>query len=290
MVEEAIDNLKSTLETYGIDIVQPLALSWYNGCLPEHALASQILPATLKQNSDDALTLLVGNSKALWPKFLAFCASDPWILDIPHPLNRYIERSVITALDQVFIPAVLPPSSTSSSTSSLSEYYSIYWSHETAKNLRGGEGYVAMQRMAECSGLAFLDHTSHLSFHPKLGPWFSLRCAVVIYGVSTDLLTKPTPLSCMLDDETMANVKAAAKIAFTSTEEINKGGVGTGEDETLPEIKDVRKGWKKWLAVRDASAPEHPYRYSDEQILYHYTGNRQLLRELVVEPRNKSSE
>lgn len=260
-------------------------------------MASQIpLPTSEITDDDvealdvDALTLLIGNSKAIWPKFLAYCASDTSILDHPHPLNAYIERSINAALE-IFLPLM-------SSSSSQNQLYKIYWSHSTA-NLRGGEGFVAMQRMAECSGLAFLDHTSHLSFHPKFGPWFSLRCAIVFSGdvgssasplggsldTFTKVLTKPTPLRCPLDDATMDAVKSAAVIAFSASQnDANKeeDGVVAVEKKDLPGMKDVRAGWEKWLAVRDAAAPGHPYRYSRDQILYHYTGNRDLLRELVL--------
>jgi methylmalonic aciduria homocystinuria type C protein len=292
-MEEAISIFKSTLETYGIDILQPLALSWYNNCLPEHALASQIpLPPSptaeySTTTKDDALTLVIGNSKAIWPKFLECCASDSSILNDPHPLNAYMERSINTALAQSFPPSFL------SSSSPVYGIYKIYWSHTTA-NLRGGEGFVAMQRMAECCGLAYLDHTCHLSFHPTFGPWFSLRCAIVVFcngvvgtaqnfssdGVPTGILTPPIPLNCPLDKETMLNVQAAAAAAFSSERKENDNGAD-GAGGKLFEIKDVCAKWEKWLAVRDAAAPGHPYRYSEEQILYHYTGDRQLLRKIV---------
>lgn len=290
-MEEAISTFKSTLETYGIDIVQPLALSWYNNCLPEHALASQIPlpppPPTAEDcgsaTKDDPLTLIIGNSKAIWPKFLAYCASNSSILHDPHPLNAYIERSISTALAQSF-PAGAPPPSSVSSSSPSCDNYKIYWSHTTA-NLRGREGFVAMQRMAECCGLAYLDHTCHLSFHPTFGPWFSLRCTVVfsgngIDGVNTRSLIQPTPLTCPLDNATMLNVQAAAAAAFSSNSNDDNNDID-GADGKLPEMKDVRAGWEKWLAVRDAAAPGHPYRYDKQQILYHYTGDRELLRKLV---------
>jgi len=293
-MEDAISAFKSTLETYGIDIVQPLALSWYNNCLPEHALASQIPilppPTEYSNPKDDALTIIIGNSKALWPKFLECCASDP------HPLNTYIERSINAALAQSFLAELPPPPSSNSSSSPLCDNYKIYWSHRTAK-LRGGEGFVAMQRMAECCALAYLDHTCHLSFHPTFGPWFSLRCAIVFYngvgtaqgfsfdGVSTGFLTQqPAPLTCPLDKETMLNVQAAAAVAFSSKRKENNNNVDAAGGD-LPEMNDVRAGWEKWLAVRDAAAPGHPYRYSKEQILYHYTGDRQLLHKLVSDSR-----
>ena len=55
-----------------------------------------------------------------------------------------------------------------------------YWSHRRAP---GMASHVAMQRLAHAAGIAFLDEASHLSLHPKYGPWFSMRCLLVFDGV-----------------------------------------------------------------------------------------------------------
>ena len=207
-----------------------------------------------------ALVVLIGNSASVWRPFLNACAHDASLLTDPHPLQCYLQRNIETAL--------------STNTTS----YRVYWSHCTAELVSGGRGYVAMQRMAECSGLAYLDHTSHLSIHPVFGPWFSLRCAIVmddVYfcdsnesGTSPSLPPLPPPprLVCPLDDATVAAVKEAACIAFEGQSGIEKN-----------------KKWQKWLAVRDAVGAEHPHRYCERQIVYHYTGDRDALRACVLD-------
>jgi hypothetical protein len=62
-------------------------------------------------------------------------------------------------------------------------------------SFEGGERLVAMQRVAEISGCAFLDHETHLSIHPTFGPWVAWRAVIVLdmEGVSTSWVrhTKP---------------------------------------------------------------------------------------------------
>jgi len=144
----------------------------------------------------------------------------------------------------------------------------VFWSHQTA-DLEGGPGlFVAMQRMAYAAGLAYLDNASHLSFHPKYGPWFSLRCAVVIENEKY-VLPQPPPIACPLDEQMQIRVGRAMHVALCAKSAMS---------DDAPEMEDVRSSWKLWLAVRDTAAPQHPYRYTDEQVLYHYTGDRLILR------------
>ena len=46
-----------------------------------------------------------------------------------------------------------------------------------------GEGYVGMQTLAEVAGLAYTHPYSHLSLHPRFGPWFALRAVLVFDNV-----------------------------------------------------------------------------------------------------------
>jgi hypothetical protein len=230
--------------------VEPLALDWYNACLPPEAAASAIPPQS--PAGATALVLLVGNSAAIWRPFVAACAADPSLLASLHPLETYMERCIDNSLLPIL--ASLGPRR-------------LFWSHSQATLAGGKRGFVAMQRMAECCGMAYLDHTSHLSMHPSFGPWFSLRCCIILDSVRWEA-SPPPPLPCPLTPAQHANVKTAAEAAF---------GRADG-DSALLEIGDVRTGWELWLAVRIAAAPGHAHKYNQQQILYHYTGNRDILR------------
>jgi hypothetical protein len=146
----------------------------------------------------------------------------------------------------------------------------VWWSHRQADDLEGGGRYVAMQRMAAAAGLAHLDEVSHLCMHPTYGPWFSLRCALVFDEVS---YTHPQPLPLpnpLPAGQRRAAVRAAMNAALAATAaEAGEGG--------RPGMAGVRDAWKLWLTVRDAACPGHPWRYSEEQALYHYTGQRKYL-------------
>jgi hypothetical protein len=62
----------------GLDIVTPLRLQWYNDIAPESA---PITPGTGDTFGPNALVVLVGNSRELWPRFLAAHSADPSIAD-----------------------------------------------------------------------------------------------------------------------------------------------------------------------------------------------------------------
>lgn len=205
----------------------------------------------------DATVLLVGNSRALWQPFLAACRGDASLLHHPHPLETYIERSLLNVLS-----SHMPPSAS----------YRVFWSHSVAE-LEGGAGFVAMQRLAACAGVAYLDTVSHLSLHPVYGPWFSLRCAVVLDDQTFPAaVLPPALLPNPLDAAAQARVRCAVAAATRAC------AAGEG---SKPEMPDVRSSWQLWLAVRNAPQRDHAWRYSQDQVLYHYTGDREFLKKVV---------
>ncbi|HWO26185.1 MAG TPA: hypothetical protein VNO30_45975 [Kofleriaceae bacterium] len=99
------------------------------------------------------LGLLVGNTRALWPRFVAALAAPALAAD-PHPLQRYTEETI----DAAFPGA------------------RIYYGHR-----RYGGAFLPLQRLAVATGLGALA-PSHLVVHPVYGPWFALRAVIVIPG------------------------------------------------------------------------------------------------------------
>jgi hypothetical protein len=104
---------------------------------------------------------------------------------------------------------------------------------------------VAFQRLAHVTGLAYYDQESFLCLHPRFGPWFALRAFVILPEKST--LPEPE----LLSDPTPPDVRTRVMEAF-------EAAVGSS-DRFLP-----------WVRLRDAVAPNHPFRYTEEQIRYHY--------------------
>ncbi len=112
---------------------------------------------------------------------------------------------------------------------------------------------IAIQRLADVAGLAWLA-PSHLCVHAEFGPWIALRAAVVLDapgGGSTP--AEPTcdcPSGCL-----------------PALERALAAGEPTNGDE-------LRDHWTLWLAMRDACPRGRAHRYGDEQIRYHYVGER----------------
>lgn len=241
MSKTIVAGLSNKLQQWGLDIVHPLQLDWYNSCLPDSLRAHRI-PADLRSGvGGKALVVLVGNTRAAWEPFLRWLQLDSTGTPT-NPFDSYVETSITTALRSL-------------ETSS----YRVYWSNSKAL-LEGGEGYLAIQRMAECASLAHLDTTTHLCVHHKYGTWFALRCAVVF---DSALFDEPAP------------EKLPAQTEEKEREVVNKAvaaALGTGET-TGPETET----WRKWLAVRDSLSPSHPFRYSEAQIRYHYTQDASAL-------------
>jgi cyanocobalamin reductase (cyanide-eliminating) / alkylcobalamin dealkylase len=99
--------------------------------------------------------------------------------------------------------------------------------------------FPPLQRLAAATGLGALA-PSHLVIHPIYGPWFALRAVVLVEGEPP--VRAPIPQPCRCD--------ASCRAAFARAQR--------SED------------WRDWLAVRD-SCPLRTWRYSDEQVHYHYS-------------------
>jgi len=109
--------------------------------------------------------------------------------------------------------------------------------------------YVPLQHLAVATGLGALA-PSRLVIHPVYGPWFALRAAVVIEGEPPVRLPIAKPCTC---DEACATVLARAQ---RSTD------------------------WQDWVALRDRCSLR-TWRYSDDQVRYHYATFRGLRRQEV---------
>ena len=97
--------------------------------------------------------LLVGNTRAMWPRFIA-AMRDPSLAVESDPLDRYTERT----LEAAFPGAPI-------------EYgHRIY-----------GETFLPFTRLAVATGLGALA-ASNLVIHPVYGPWFALRAVILARG------------------------------------------------------------------------------------------------------------
>jgi methylmalonic aciduria homocystinuria type C protein len=114
---------------------------------------------------------------------------------------------------------------------------------------------LAIQRLADRAGLAWLS-PSHLCVHPIYGPWIALRAAIVL---ERGLERRPIPAA--------APVCACEAGCLPKLREAIAAGEPTGNAEMVA-------NWEAWLAMRDACPVGREHRYTDEQIRYHYLGER----------------
>lgn len=118
---------------------------------------------------------------------------------------------------------------------------------------------IPIQRLAERIGFAGLS-PSRLAVHPAYGPWFALR-AVLLVDLAGPEAAPPTPVRpCQGCDEPCmpAFEHALAVSAPISAESIARHAA-------------------EWIAVRDACPFGHAFRYSDDQLAYHYQPDRRRL-------------
>ncbi len=126
---------------------------------------------------------------------------------------------------------------------------------------------VDMLRAAEVAGLLSRG-ASGLGIHPVYGPWVALR-AIVVFDQSAPV-TRPLAASQCTHCAT-----ACAPVARA---------LGPPTD-----LDEVRSNWREWVALREACPLGAQARYSDEQIRYHYTGDRGVLHAAVARARLTAS-
>jgi len=207
------------------DLIQPFSVRWYNQRVPAHPL-----PEFARA---DALGWLLASSRGFWAPFIAARRADPALRAAAHPVERYVERVCAE------LAALLPVRAT------------VRFAHD------GGPRLVAMQQLAEVSGLAALS-PSHLSVHPRFGPWIALRAVIVCDADGPSGAPPAVASAC----DCAANCMPALERAMAAGEASCEG---------------VAEAWRQWVAVREACPVGREHRYSDAQIRYHYTKDRGAL-------------
>ncbi|HEY6727098.1 MAG TPA: hypothetical protein VI197_23855 [Polyangiaceae bacterium] len=220
---EIVTRWTEVLRVRGFDLVQSFDAASYNRSpralgssfrLPEFALPKP-------------LGIVIAHGAALWQVLRAAVREDARLCAAAHPLDAYTER-VVAELQR----ATPRPSA-------------AFFSHHT-------DPVIPIQRIADVAGLAGLS-PSHLSVHPRVGPWLGLRAVVVFAeqysGESEPVLERPCarcPGPCLGPFQRAVDAPEAA--------------------------------WQRWLAVRDSCPVGRDARYDELQIRYHYTKDLSLLR------------
>ena len=138
------------LDDAGLDLVTFFDATTYNRAIAGHAFLRPLETF----GRDNALALLIGNTRALWPALRRAIQSDPTALK-RDPVDRYVAGCIKACFENFEV----------------SKHF--YLSHEEGPRL------VSMLHAAEVSGLA-QSGPAHLALHPQYGLWFALRAVVVI--------------------------------------------------------------------------------------------------------------
>jgi len=177
--------LTTTLAPHGLDLIAPFQVGWYNAAVPGHRLPDLGDPAHLG--------ILIGNSRALWPRFLAARATDPGLAAAAHPLDAYVAGHVGAAVAATGV------------------------THELRFAPEPPPRRVALQRLAEIAGLAALA-PSHLSVHPVHGPWIGLRAAVVLAVPGPAEPPPPPAKACSCEDGCLPALERALAAGAPATQ------------------------------------------------------------------------
>lgn len=224
--------LRAACAAAGFDLFAPVAVGAYNRAV-DGVLRLEAF------GSEGSLAVVVGNTRALWPKWLGAIARDPALALEADPLERYTERVIATALDAIPVAA------------------EVRYAHER------GARCVAIQRLAHVAGLAYASPT-HQSVHPVYGPWIGLRAAV-----SFDAPAPPAAMAITPLEHPCGDCRARCQPAF------ERALAAMGRE--LSQAR-AREHWRLWLACRDACPVGQEHRYGEAQIRYHYLQDREQLR------------
>ena len=250
----ALTEFEASLVRSGLDITQRFDTAWYNDYVAEESLPLHPLPTCGRAS---AMAVLIGNTSALWPAFLAWLGTQPDPEGLADPLDAYVGGVIHRAVETLLASPGMEGTE-----------HHIYWPWE------GGERLVSMQRVAVASGLCYHDSETQLAIHPTFGAWHAYR-AVLVLGTPAlaDALapSAPSRLPCLLSGAEKEAARAAMSAALRASDEAD---LCTQLHGAKGMERDVRLAW---AALRDCVQLGAEHRYSEAQLVYHYTKDKAVL-------------
>lgn len=202
-----------------------------------------------------------------------------------------------------------------------SQQYEIFWAHGGRESCCGditktdaeqpnsnASFLVSMQRVAYISGLCWHDEEgTKMCVHPLYGTWKAFRAVILFHpkgdtGCSTLSSTPPLPrqLPCPAPPEEIERAKVQMQVAIQLSAADGTGvDYGAGKmDETGKSLcrylhhsvcdgtdwSLVSPSMRAWIDLRDCiSLGREDFRYSDPQLLYHYTKDPGVLRNILLQ-------
>lgn len=268
--------LCSKLAVYGLDLVKAFPIELYNS---DEKCAKYPLPLSTSSTSHTSthLGILIGNTKRLWDPFLAHLSSDPAKLcNAEHPIHDYVSNAIATVLQELSSDKYLSNSEINIATNSLKNVgaasdleYDVRYPYDE------GERFVHFQRLAHLAGLAYLNPNCFLCVSPIHGPWIALRAVITfqfITGPNVSEYVSHPAQNPFPDGDAYLN---------DLTQEI------IADYQANYSVPDYKMDWEKLVHVRTYCGKFLPlegreHKYSELQLKYHYTKDRQVLLEAVA--------
>ena len=267
--QQILKHLKQELYNKGFDIYHEFCVQRYNDLIVKNNDKLMELPT---YNLDKTFGLLIGNTKYLWNIF---------INELKHNKNKYISNDNLldyythNNIDNICNRILSNKNDDyymDNNNESMNELnnlindldnninYTIryYWELNKHKLISFGQ-------LCHISNLAYLDKNSYLCIHNKYGPWFALRCVIVLNIPFNDQINNDIILNPVSNDE---NIKVTKQMNIIQHDLFDKN-----KNNDIP-------SWKYWLNLRECYTIGNEYKYSDDQIKYHYTKDMNALHKL----------
>jgi len=227
---DVYEHLQATCREAGLDLLQPFGVRQLEGA-PEDERLHDFGRA-------NALGVLIGNTRALWPRLTETYATNLALQQAPHPLDTYVAEQVRRAVADATTLA----------------------SHVVLSHVIEPCAYP-IQRLAQRVGFAAIS-PCHLAVHPTHGMWFGLRAVVTFDCDGPSAPSRPLPRPC---EGCSAPCVAALKQAIAVT------------PLPLSQLT-IRDHADAWIKVRRVCPIGQASHYGEAQLRYHYVHDRSLLR------------
>ncbi|KAG0053868.1 hypothetical protein BGZ83_000265 [Gryganskiella cystojenkinii] len=298
-----ITSLRTSLGQLGLDIVHPFAAQSYNGTVLGQA---NPMP-TFNQTS--TLSIIVGSNKTFWEPFLAQHHPSRFDSEAEHkdPMDHYCERLIPRVTLQALKAAGLYDESTSLTTA-----FSVAFSHwritvppaGTPPEGSAPTGFVAppaqilpIQHVAHAAGFAYFNPIAFLNVHPVYGPWFGMRAIVMVdlpYDTSDNELLQITDQNqtgtYSKDSKPIDYNPAFQRLTHDQVEQQN-AALEVTKTALLTKGWDAND-WEEWVAFRHSLTRDRDdwqqWRYSDNQMKYHYQKQPEFLEECAIRYQNQN--
>ena len=201
----------------------------------------------------DRLVVVVGHSRGWWDRCLDTLVEEPALLDSLDPIDEVAERMVEAAV-RVSAPAESLPDGA----------WEVRYAH--------AQHPPSMRDLAAQAGLASFGPAG-LGAHARWGPWISFRAAIVT--------TWPAPTAGETSSGPCEGCRGPCGPAM---EEARRAAPIPAGATRLP-----LAGWRAYADARAICPVGTDARYGADQLEYHYTHGRDVLRRALAQRRRCSS-